>query len=260
MTEAKPLSSEQRDAFARDGVLRLEGLLPADAVARARAAVLEPLRDLGLWDGAAWRLEAAARVKVSRDIGHKRPEVEALIAQPAVLAVVDDLLEGRAIDRTVYRRPQILFSLPDAAAWSLPAGWHTDCPRLASGEAPGVQLFTFLEPVEAGGGGTVVVAGSHRLLNDGRDLKPREINRDLRREAFFRRLYAPAGAGLPSGAVGGVPVRVVELTGRPGDAWVIDLRCLHAPAPNAAGRPRMMVTHRFPRADLMGEVAAAYGW
>jgi ectoine hydroxylase-related dioxygenase (phytanoyl-CoA dioxygenase family) len=31
---------------------------------------------------------------------------------------------------------------------------------------PGVQVLTFLSPVGPGAGGTLVAAGSHRLLND----------------------------------------------------------------------------------------------
>ena len=79
--------------------------------------------------------------------------------------------------------------------------------------------------------------------------------------AFFRPLYESAGGTeSPTGSVGEVALRVMELTGQPGDVWVMDLRVLHSAAPNAADRPRLMVTHRFLRADLMAEVAAAYGW
>lgn len=262
MPKVSSLSSKQIEAFSRDGVLRLQGLLRPEAVGAARETVLGQLGKLGLWDGAAWTLpQDGRRVKVAREIGHRHAAVEALIAEPPVLALVDELLAGRPFDHAVYKRPQILFSLPDALTWTLPGGWHTDSPRLASGERLGVQVFTFLEPVAAGGGGTVAVAGSHRLLNDGRTRTPREVNRALRQEAFFRPLYAQSGlTDLPRGSVGEVALKVVELTGKPGDVWVMDLRVLHSVAPNAADRPRIMVTHRFLRADLMGQVAQAYGW
>ncbi|MES2035060.1 MAG: phytanoyl-CoA dioxygenase family protein, partial [Pseudomonadota bacterium] len=249
MPTKSPLSPDQTAAFARDGVLRLEALIPADAIASAREAVLRPLTTLGLWRDGQWRLAGARPPKVARDIGHRHPAVEALIEVPTVKAVVDTLLEGRPFDRTVYRRPQILFSLPAATPWTLPPHWHTDCPRLASGEAPGVQLFTFLQPVEASGGGTLVIAGSHRLLDDGHDVRPADIARALRDEPFFRRL-ASGGVDLLAGTARGVPLRVVELTGRPGDVWLMDLRALHAGSVNASDRPRLMVTHRFLRADL----------
>ena len=46
--------------------------------------------------------------------------------------------------------------------------------------------------------------------------------------------------------IGGVPVRVVELTGEPGDVVFMHPWMVHAPAPNGADVPRIMVTHRVP--------------
>ena len=60
--------------------------------------------------------------------------------------------------------------------------------------------------------------------------------------------------------VGNVALQVMELTGAPGDGYLVDLRTLHSGAPNAADRPRMMITDRFIRADLAEEIAATYGW
>ncbi|HEY2357602.1 MAG TPA: hypothetical protein VGH86_09135 [Phenylobacterium sp.] len=40
----------------------------------------------------------------------------------------------------------------------------------------------------------------------------------------------------------------------------MDLRTFHATAPNASDRPRVMVTERFVRADLVGEIARAAEW
>ncbi|WP_337185475.1 phytanoyl-CoA dioxygenase family protein [Phenylobacterium sp.] len=262
------ITPERIAQFERDGVLRLDGLISEDWARRAREAVLRPLSALGLRVDGAWRLEGRPRpvwpatgLKPARDIGHRHPEVEALLDEPGVAAWTDALLEGRGHDRTVYRRPQILASLPNGDTWSPPQGWHTDLPRLTGGIRPGVQIFTFLEPVAPRGGGTLVVAGSHRVLS-GEALRPRDVARRLRAAPFFRDLYAgrPYGDALPAGETEGVPLKVVELTGRPGDAWIIDLRLLHAAAPNASDTPRLMVTHRFLRADLLPEVAAALGW
>jgi hypothetical protein len=51
---------EQRDAFKRAAILRLDGLLSAEGVSRAREAVLRPLEQLGLWKAGAWHLDALA--------------------------------------------------------------------------------------------------------------------------------------------------------------------------------------------------------
>lgn len=266
------LSDEQLSQFEREGVLKIERLVSRDGIARARQAVLRPLAALGLWRDGRWSLDDRPRpgwpatgLKPARDIGHRHAEVEALIEEPGVRAVVERLLGGAAFDRKVYPRPQILASLPNSGPWVFPTGWHTDVPRLASGASPGVQLFTFLEAVGPQGGGTLVVAGSHRLLNDGRRVKVKEITTALRSEPFFQALFRPRAPEvdarmLPLGRVDGTRVEVMELTGEPGDAWLMDLRILHAAAPNASDRPRLMVTHRFVRADLMGEMAAAFGW
>ena len=130
-----------------------------------------------------------------------------------------------------------------------------------------MQLLAFLDTVEPGGGGTLVVAGSHRLLNEGQLVPTGDVPRRLRQEDFFRPLYAETDDAADrvkllnhTGVVGDVPLQVTELTGAPGDAYLIDLRVLHTAAPNASSRPRMMATHRFFRADVMPELAQAFGW
>lgn len=268
---ARDLSHDEVSQFARDGVLRLEGLIDRRCVAAARQAVLRPLEKIGLCRDSDWRLTGRQRPEwpatglKARDIGNRHPEVETLVGLPAVRGVVGRLLDGKAVDRKVFPRPQVLASLPNRDRWVVPDSWHTDVPRLASGCSPGVQIFMFLDAVAAGGGGTVVVAGSHRLLNDGRNLRPKEIVSALRPEPYFQalfggRLQEPGEDGLPAGRVGETDLQVMELVGEPGDAWLMDLRVLHAAAPNASDRPRLMATHRFLRADLMPEIAAAFGW
>jgi hypothetical protein len=271
MSDPSILSPEQLDEFHHRGVLRLDGLLSPDRVSAAREVVLRRLARHGLWQDGGWRLGPRLQwpdhgLKTSKVIGNKHPELEALIADPTLRALVDGLIDGRPLDRTAYARPMVLCTLPNAEVWRLPGGWHADCPRLASGRSPGVQVFTFLEPVGPRGGGTLVIAGSHRLMNEGRHIRPRDFPRHLGGEAFFRDLFSPGITGaqdcevLPSGAVDGVPLEVLELSGEPGDVWLTDLRLLHTGAPNAADHPRLMVTYRFVRDDVSREVAEAWGW
>lgn len=267
------LTLEQNDEFARSGVLRIEGLLSAAGVRRAREFVLQRMEQLGLWKDGAWRLEGRPRpdwpdsgLKTSKVIGNKHPALEALAEEPALRAAVDALLGGRPFDRKIHPRPQLLFTLPNADRWMLPTGWHVDAPRLASGEHPGVQLFACLDHVGRRGGATLAIAGSHLLLNDGRTVRARDLHRELCHEAFFRQIWGKSPLSwaddepLPVGTVGDVALEVTELTGAPGDGYLVDLRVLHSSAPNAAERPRMTVTDRFIRADLAPEIAEAYGW
>jgi hypothetical protein len=271
------LTPEQRNAFKRSGVVRIEGLLSAEGVSRAREAVLRPLEGLGLWKAGAWHLDAIPRpqwpdtgLKTSKDIGNRCPELAALVEESALVAAVDVLLEGHSYERPgPNRRPQVLFTLPNAQTWTVPFGWHSDRPRLASGQSAGLQMFAFLDVVEAGGGGTLAIAGSHHLLNEKRPIRPSEIGRLLRAEPFFAELLDADTADSPqhragllhrTGAVGNVQLQIVEMTGVPGDVWLVDLRVLHVGSPNVTERPRMMLTFRYERSDLLREVANAYGW
>ena len=273
MTGNRTLSAEQVAEFDRRGVLRLPGLLSLDRARRAREYVQSRLAHLGLWRDGEWRLSDQPRPlwpktgpKASKTIGNKHPDIEALLDEPELLDAVDALLDGHSYEREIFKRPQVLFSLPNTDVWGVPNGWHVDVPRLPSGRRPGVQLFTFLDTVEPGGGGTLIVTGSHRLFNNGRHIAARELRQLLRREAFFHELYteAPVAARASllnrTALIGDVPVELLELTGVPGDAYLTDLRVLHSGAPNAADHPRLMATHRFMRADIMQELAEAFKW
>ena len=285
-----PLGLEETDEFDRLGVLKLEGLLPPDRVRPVRDAVLGPLMRAGLWTDDGWRLDdvpipkwphsGAARAKlvggmyadiavlmehpahqaVAEALMSGQPLVAGLIEDPALRAVVDALLGGPFIEK---RGTQLLFTLPNTHTWTLPNGWHADVPRLASGERPGVFVFTFLDTVEPRGGGTLVVAGSHRLLDCGRFIGTSEFQGLLSGAPFICELYSGPPASLdgqerlPAGVADGVSLQIIELTGAPGDVWLVDARCLHAVAPNAAGRPRMMAVDRLMRADLQEELAGS---
>lgn len=257
---ASLLNSEQLAEFARRGVLRVPGLLSADTVRRAREHVESRLARWRLsQDGTGLAGWPSAHLHVSKVIGNKHPALEALLDEPALRLAVDALLEGSALDRSI-RRPQVLVTLPGADAWTVPTTWHVDLPRLATGRQPGVQLFTFLDTVEPRGGGTLVIAGSHHLLNERRLIRAKKLRELLRREPYFRALCDTAGAAerehlvAQTWIVQGVPLEALELTGAPGDAYFTDLRLLHSGAPNASAHPRLMATHRFVRADVVHEL------
>src|SRR5580658_6728501 len=257
MGQSTAITPEQRDEFTRRGVLRIEGLLSEAGVRRARETVLRRLEQLGLWRDGAWRLGEwpkpqwpSSGVKTSKVIGNRHPALEALSQEPRLRAIVDELLGGRAFDRKIHPRPQLLFTLPNIDAWVLPPHWHTDAPRLASGEPPGVQLFACLDHVAPRAGATLAIAGSHLLLNGRRHMRAKDLHRELGGEPFFRRIWSKRplrwddAEDLPRGAVHNISLEVVELTGAPGDGYLLDLRTLHSGAPNAGDQPRMMVTDR----------------
>lgn len=59
----------------------------------------------------------------------------------------------------------LLITFPNVTRWTLPAeGWHQDWAFATDCDPPRfVKAFVFLNHVQTGGGGTLVVAGSHRL-------------------------------------------------------------------------------------------------
>lgn len=257
MPQSFCLTDAQKRELETRGVVRLDAMLPAEPVRVTREAVLRRLRERRLWP-AEVRQEPMPRwpepAVTAKQIGKRHPELEALFESPQVTASVEDLFAGAAIDRAMFSRPQLLVTLPNAAEWSAAnSGWHADLPRLASGGRPGVQLFILLDDVAPKGGGTLVVAGSHRLFDDGRFTRAKDVTGMLHDIPFFRDVRA--GAELRGGQF-----EVVEMTGAAGDAWLIDLRLLHSAAPNASSHPRMMATWRYLRADLVEEIAAGFGW
>ena len=244
------LPPEQLREFDRRGVIRIPGLLSADKVGRARQYVQRRLAG-----------------RPSGAISNKHPDVTALLEEPALWDLVQTLLGGVEVDRTITQRPQILFTPPNSQTWTVPTGWHADLPRLASGRRPGVQVFMFLDAVQPRGGGTLVIAGSHRLLNHGRLIKVKGFRSLLSRDDFFRELYSEALGDADRArllgrttTVGDVELEVMELTGAPGDGYLLDPRVLHTGAPNATAHPRIMATHRFVSVDVVDELTRAIGW
>jgi hypothetical protein len=254
------ITDAQVATFRDRGLLRLPAALPADAVAQAQSAVFAVLERAGLWAGGAWRLEGADRPRWPA-LGKAPAAFKGRAVTDALEALVPEALRpdlsrlsGAAVGTAGgLHRPQVLWTLPNADAWSLPSIlWHTDVPRAPQAGCPGVQVFSFLSPVAPGAGATLVAAGSHRLLNDQGELRSKEIKARLRTLPPFARLMDPAhpdrpAAPGPLGEADGVPIEVVELTGDPGDLWLMDMRALHTAAPNASKAPRLMMTWRFLR-------------
>jgi ectoine hydroxylase-related dioxygenase (phytanoyl-CoA dioxygenase family) len=109
--------------------------------------------------------------------------------------------------------------------------------------------------MEVSGGNTLVVTGSHRLfqrlaVKAGRPLPSAEANRQLRsQQPWFASLSSPHDTHgridrfmRNTTSVDGVDVRVVEMTGQPGDVYFMHPTLLHAPSPNVRNSPRLALT------------------
>src|ERR1700729_2469821 len=215
----------------------------------------------------------------------KRDTRQAAILTERARGVLDDLLgRGAWLPPRDWGRPLVTF--PEPGAWDLPAGqWHWDNPcELHLDKPRALFVVSFIGAVEPRGGGTLILSGSPRLLiQQDRELpasQPRgsiATHRDRFRRSHPWLMALTGHAPSPEDriaafmdretVVGGVPVRVVELTGEPGDMVFCHPVMVHSAAPNRGARPRFMrikqevLTHegRELRDRLLAGAVAARG-
>lgn len=160
---------------------------------------------------------------------------------------------------------QILFTLPQPGAWSLPSAWHMDCGfEQPSWPLHGVKLFAFFGEVGPKGGGTMLLPGTHRVVDEYRRSLPPGTSGGmanwhglLRQHPFLAQLLN--GHQTPDGGrslvgqareINGIQVEVHELTGHPGDIVVTHLHVYHAVSPNVTTIPRQMLGKAVYRSAL----------
>ena len=258
--------------------MKIDALIPNEVVDPIREAVLDRLRRHGFWGEEGWEAPADAEAEkklrntikeISRSSKSLRP-----ILTERVLSYARNLVSGDEVEMSPPIT-QFLFTAPRSyvmnhdgrwnGKWEVPRNmWHLDMPRSRSIGPPGPEMFTFLNKVEPKGGGTLILAGSHRLLNDVDYLSSKGVKRKLKRHAYFRELTGK-GDGDRSrfleeiGYIDNVPVKVVELTGDPGDVYFVDLRLLHSLGANTSDQPRMMIAQRMPRQEAFNALMATVG-
>ena len=148
----------------------------------------------------------------------------------------------------------ILVTFPrERGTWTVPDRvWHADFPfDLPPDPLPGAKMFALISDVEPRIGGTLVAAGSHRVVGrfvGGVEPAMRGNTRRTRlallaSHPWLRALTSPedredrVGRFMESSAtIDGMKVRVVELTGRAGDVVLAHPWLLHCAAPTAARR------------------------
>jgi len=248
------------DEFFRTGILRLPRALAGDQVQRMQAHLWDFLRaargilqeDRATWPGGG----------VSGFQSLSRTPAFAALACPALAAACDRILGsgGWSWPKT-SAMPLVTF--PQPGEWRLPhAAWHLDFAPRRTDVLPGLRVLAFLAPVAPQGGGTAVVEGSHQLVerclaNDADLAHSSAVRRTFaRRYTWFRQLWSPDGAAEERRArffrptnsdaspqeIDGVPVRVLELIGEPGDVVLMHPWTLHAATPNSSRSPRIMLS------------------
>ena len=263
------LAADELEHFKRWGFVALRGVVDPSAVEETQNAVRRHLAKQEVYVNGEYQLDArprTAQVLAHADLvkGLKRNKhINAMITEEVIgycrqifAAFTGDTVEEAT---TFHQNAQLLFTWPNATAWSIPSTiWHLDFPRVPGDGFVGAQVFGFVEEVAPGGGGTLIAAGSHHLLNEDRLIKSKVIKKRLKKKPGYAELLGKDESidrprFLEPFEVDGFTQRVVELTGKPGDIYLTDLRLLHTLAPNASLNPRIMLTKRFVRQSAMDQ-------
>jgi ectoine hydroxylase-related dioxygenase (phytanoyl-CoA dioxygenase family) len=243
---------EKVATYERDGLLHIRaGVDPSVAATMATVLWSALTRKHGIRHNDPQTWTVLRPTGISRLIP---PTAFAAMASPTVCSVLDALLGS---DWTRPARWGVtLMSFPEHThTWDVPhEQWHLDSPAAAEG-ANLARVFVLLAPMEAQGGNTLVVTGSHHLFQRlaakaGRPLPSAEANRLLRaQQPWFASLSSSHDTTdridrfmRNATSVDGVDVRVVEMTGEPGDVYFMHPFLLHAPSPNVRTTPRLALT------------------
>jgi len=254
------LTAEQREVFDRDGMLRVPGF--------CAPAMLTPMVD-ALWE------DMRRRFSIRRDDRQTwkdaRPaQFHGLVATGAFNAIgpyvsaVADTFVG-ASEWTVPKHfgfPLVTFP---TGGWDVPHNvWHFDIPphsrdRWASG-LPEIRTFVILDKLESHGGGTCYIEGSHRVAmnraeqSPDRTLRSADMKKLLQKEEpWFAALFDKTAKDreqrfmVEGGEARGIKVKVKELSGEPGDAFIMHPAMFHTIAGNARDVPRLMLVQPLSR-------------
>ena len=264
------LSVEQPDEFASCGILRIPGAIAQKDTEEMRNVVWSALHRRYQIRSNAPDTWQGRRITGTHDL--PKSATFAQIGSPQVRESLDDLL-GRRNWEPPERWGSLLVVFPESREdWDVPhQAWHLDYPAARS--LPGlfaVRIFTCLAKLPPGGGGTVFVAGSHRLVeNLARDesverLKSADARNGLIRTcSWVQQLCSRDSADARvqrfmerSEVSGDLELRVVEMTGEPGDLLLTHPLLLHAPAKNCASVPRIVLSSTVFRSGV--EQSALY--
>lgn len=229
------LTPEQRDAFAEQGCVRLPGFLSRAQVEPVRRQILDELKRGKVWASGRTLSAQLSALPAFQQIGRlsgrvKVSGLEQALVTPELRAIVSAIAGNL---RAAPAATQLLLSLPHQGAWSLAGlNWHLDLAAGPSGRVPGVQAFFLLDEVVPRGGATLALAGSHR---------PERLHG--RGSASLRALLKTSED--PERDLREAGVEIVEMSGRAGDVFLMDMRVLHSPSINASRNVRMMATARF---------------
>ncbi|WP_439520071.1 phytanoyl-CoA dioxygenase family protein [Hydrogenophaga sp.] len=165
----------------------------------------------------------------------KVPDLHEALVTPALIETITRL--GALPSPPQLQPTQLLLSPPRQGEWTLKGlNWHVDISADPPHRLPGIQAFFLLDDVAPRGGATLALAGSHRP----QDHPPgtSAVHAPSLR-ALLRNTPDPLEPQLLDRGIS-----LVEMCGRAGDVFLMDMRVLHTPSINSTNRLRMMATAR----------------
>ena len=254
------LTPEQLQEFRLSGILRVPGAVPsrdAEAMCKAVWDMLARRYQMHRDDAATWKPERIAGTK-------ERPQSISFnsVVPPSLRAALDELLAPAQWECDQHWGSLLVAfpgSYPEARdGWFLPHhGWHLDAPVVrALPDLYGVRIFTCLAELAPQGGATLAVAGSPRLamaLANSRGMakmRSADVRKGLvQRYDWIRDLRTPGASAdriarfmNTTTTLDDVEVRVVEMTGQPGDTYLVHPLMLHSGSPNCLATPRIVLS------------------
>lgn len=227
-----PLSPQQRRYFDERGYLLLEHAISRVQLRALQTRIAENLSHQGIAMSSRSVPPAMKQLPIFQQIG-KLSELASrrgLDALP-VLSTVAPTVEELARCKVTSHQAMLLISPPRQGSWSLEGlNWHTDVP--STGHHPsGIQAFVLVRDLKHHAGATLVLAGSHLRQGDDR--------------ARSRVRAAVSQGRVDEARLRELGLSIVELSGRAGDIYLMDMRALHTPSTNASDDWRVVVTVRF---------------
>jgi hypothetical protein len=248
-------TGEQQATFERDGILRLPNAftrVAAGAMADTVWRFVERKSDVRRTEPDTWLRPPMSFKSLKRD-----SVFNALVDNQSVRDALDGVF---GVGGWNPPRPgvQVLLTFPSPPPWMLPHHlWHMDADfHQPTWPTFAVKMFACVSELQPRGGATLALAGSHRLVAPfGATLDPgRRGGNQVTWGRFMKQHPGLAEIGRPGsepdrtlrlrGAthdVNGVPVRIVEMCGDPGDVFITHLQVFHCAAPNANPAPRLML-------------------
>ena len=245
------LTDEQRREFDRTGILELRGAFASSDAARMEHVVWNELGrryEIEREDPSTWDRHPPTGLRSSK----KSRAFEAIMS-PAVDSALDDLF-GPERWQPPKTMGNVLVTMPNTDEWRVPNKiWHSDFDAgYGAQRLFAVKLWAIVNEVRPHGGGTPQLLGSHHLFarylegNDERDFRTLRLGL-MRTHPWLRALVDDDGDPGRNARfmdeevdIDGLPARVVELTGDPGDVFITHPWVFHTIADNALDQPRIM--------------------